>query len=85
MVYATTIVTKGTGVAVVTAIGMDTEVGKIAKLLHDNNEDTTPLQIQLNKLGKVLGLICLGICFVVFILELTAGLELLESFNTAIT
>ncbi len=85
MVYATTIVTKGTGVAVVTAIGMDTEVGKIAKLLHENNEDTTPLQIQLNKLGKVLGLICLGICFVVFILELIAGLELLESFNTAIT
>ena len=48
MVYSTSVVTNGIGRALVTAIGMDTEVGSIAKMLN-KKEELTPLQIQLNK------------------------------------
>ena len=84
MVYSTSVVTNGIGRALVTAIGMDTEVGSIAKMLN-KKEELTPLQIQLNKISKLLGLICIVICILVFILELFAGLELLAAFSTAIT
>jgi len=85
MVYSTSVVTNGYGKAIVVAIGMDSEVGKIAKLLNKSNEELTPLQIQLNKISKLLGLICLIICLLVFVLELFAGLDILDSFSTAIT
>lgn len=85
MVYATSVVTNGFGKAIVCEIGMTTEVGKIAQLLVNNENELTPLQIQLNKLGKLLGFICLIICFFIFVLELVAGLDVLSSFNTAIT
>ena len=84
MVYSTSVVTNGIGRALVTSVGMDTEVGHIAKMLN-KKEELTPLQIQLNKISKFLGLICLVICIIVFVLELFAGLELLAAFSTAIT
>ena len=84
MVYSTSVVTNGFGSAIVCAIGMDTEVGRIAKMLN-KKEELTPLQIQLNKISKLLGLICLVICMFVFVLELISGMELLDAFSTAIT
>ncbi len=85
MVYSTSVVTNGFGKAIVCAIGMDTEVGNIAKLLNKKSDEQTPLQIQLNKISKLLGLICLVICMFVFVLELLSGLDVLDSFSTAIT
>ena len=85
MVYSTSVVTKGYGKAIVCAIGMDSEVGRIAKLLNKKKEELTPLQIQLNKISKLLGLICVVVCIVVFVLELLSGLEILDAFSTSIT
>jgi Ca2+-transporting ATPase len=57
MCYSSSIVTYGNGVGVVTAIGMKTEVGKIAKMLNDQDEQETPIKQKLNKIGKILSII----------------------------
>lgn len=66
MVYMGSSVSYGRGVAVVTAVGMDTEMGKIAGALAAAKDDDTPLQKKLNQLSKVLSVIVLGICVIVF-------------------
>lgn len=85
MVYSTSVVTKGFGKAIVCSIGMDSEVGKIAKLLEKKEDELTPLQLQLNKISKLLGLICIIVCIIVFALELLSGLKILDAFSTSIT
>ncbi len=67
MVYMGCTVVYGHGVAVITATGMDTEMGKIAGALSDAKEEKTPLQIKLAQLSKVLTWIVLGISVVIFI------------------
>ena len=66
MVYMGSSVSYGRAVAVVTAVGMDTEMGKIAGALAAAKDDDTPLQKKLNQLSKVLSVIVLGICVIVF-------------------
>lgn len=66
MVYMGSSVSYGRGVAVVTAVGMDTEMGKIAGALAAAKDDDTPLQKKLNQLSKVLSVIVLGVCVIVF-------------------
>ena len=66
MLYMGGTVVYGRGVAVVTAVGMDTEMGKIADALQKTEAGETPLQIKLNQLSKVLTWLVLGICAVVF-------------------
>jgi Ca2+-transporting ATPase len=66
MLYSSTVATYGRGRAVVVATGMGTEVGRIAGLLEDAKKDSTPLQQELDRTGKRLSIIMLGICAVVF-------------------
>jgi Ca2+-transporting ATPase len=57
MCYSSSIVSYGNGVGVVVAIGMKTEVGKIAKMLNDQEEQETPIKKKLNKIGKILSIV----------------------------
>ena len=66
MVYMSTPVVYGRGEGVVVRTGLDTETGKIAKLLSEGDDDTTPLQKQLAKLSKFLGLLTIAIVVVIF-------------------
>ncbi len=70
MVFSGCSITYGTAIAVVTATGMDTEMGKIAGILANEEETKTPLQEKLAKLGSMLGILVLGICFVMFVVQL---------------
>ena len=86
MVYSGCSVTYGRGVAVVTATGMGTEMGKIAGLLNDEKESSTPLQMKLAQMGKYLGFMALAACAVVFFVDLFInGNELLETFMAAVS
>lgn len=67
MGYANTSVTYGRGEGIVTETGMNTEVGKIATMLNNADETTTPLQKNLNQLGKTLTIMILAICVIVFV------------------
>ena len=78
-------VTYGTAVAVVTATGMNTEMGKIANLLSDENDTQTPLQKKLAQLGKYLGVLALAACTIIFIVGLMNGIPVLEIFMTAVS
>ena len=85
MVYSGCSVSYGTGLAVVTATGMDTEMGKIASLLNEESEEETPLQQKLAQLGKILGYICLAACAIVFVVGLVDGMAPLEIFMVAVS
>jgi Ca2+-transporting ATPase len=85
MVFSGCSITYGTATAVVTAIGMDTEMGKIANLLDDESETQTPLQQKLTKLGKYLGIMALIACAIIFVVGLINGIPLLEIFMTAVS
>lgn len=67
MGYMSTVVTYGRGKGVVTGTTHNTEIGKIANKIQDIEDEVTPLQHNLDQLGKWLGLICLGVCAVVFV------------------
>lgn len=82
--FSSTSVTYGRGSGVVTAIGMQTEVGKIANLLLSDEDEQTPLQIKLGQIGRTIGIICLIICLVVFGIEYLAGLGIMEAFKTSV-
>ncbi|MBQ8994849.1 MAG: cation-translocating P-type ATPase [Oscillospiraceae bacterium] len=85
MVYSGCSVSYGTGLAVVTATGMNTEMGKIASLLNEEVEEDTPLQQKLAQLGKILGYICLAACAIVFAVGLIDGMPPLEIFMVAVS
>ena len=85
MVYSSSAVTSGTARAIITATGMDTEIGKISKLLSENHDSMTPLQIKLAKMGRYLGLFALLACAVVFGLGIANNLPLMEMLMTAIS
>ena len=90
MVYMGSTVAYGRGAAVVTATGMDTEMGKIAGALAEAEEGQTPLQIKLGQLSKVLTWLVLGICALVFVVQLlragSLNFELvLDSFMIAVS
>ena len=85
MVFSGCSITYGTATAVVTATAMDTEMGKIANLL-DNEEDTqTPLQKKLAQLGKYLGLMAIAACAVIFVVGISNGIPVMEIFMTAVS
>ena len=88
MVYSSGIVAYGRGKGVVVAIGMDTEVGKIATMLNESQESQTPLQGQLAKTAKLLSFLVLGIAGIIFVASLIKnGITLdsiTHSFMTAV-
>ena len=85
MVYSGSSITYGSATAVVTATGMNTEMGKIAHLLEGENDGSTPLQNKLAQLGKYLGFMALAVCAVIFIIGMIYGLDALEIFMTAVS
>ncbi len=85
MVYSGCSISYGTAVAVVTATGMDTEMGKIADLLDGEGETETPLQQKLASLGKYLGIVALAACAVIFVVGLLNKIPPLEIFMTAVS
>ncbi len=85
MVFATTVVTKGRGKAIVTAIGMKTEIGKIAWMIQEAPEKQTHLQKDLDKLSKWIWAVVLLICAVIFVTNITMwGNGIQEAFLAAI-
>lgn len=85
MIYSSTFATSGRGKAVVTAVGMNTEIGKIAGMLSSQKKNTTPLQDKLAQVGKAIGVISIAICVVVFLLDyFVMKAPLLESFKLAV-
>lgn len=85
MVYSGCSIAYGTATAVVTAIGMDTEMGKIANLLDNEESSQTPLQLKLAQLGKYLGILALIACAIIFIVGLINGIPILEIFMTSVS
>ena len=85
MVFSGCSISYGTALAVVTATGMNTEMGRIANLLDNEEEGQTPLQMKLAQLGKYLGFICLAACAIVFVVGLMNGIPVMEIFMTAVS
>ena len=85
MLYSSSLVTYGRGQAVVVLTGMNTEIGKIASMLNGEEQEKTPLQEKLDDVGKTLGLICIVICLILFIIGLLSGRDILEMFMVAVS
>ena len=92
MLYMGSSVVYGRAVAVVTAVGMQTEMGKIANVLAQTTNETTPLQKKLNSLSKVLSFLVLGICVFIFAFKILLNLKIgvtadliLDSFISAVS
>ncbi len=85
MVFSGCSITYGTATAVVTATGMDTEMGKIAGLLDAETDTQTPLQQKLAQMGKYLGIMALAACAVIFVVGLSSGIGVMEIFMTSVS
>ena len=85
MVFSGCSITNGTATAVVTATGMDTEMGKIANLLDNESDTQTPLQKKLAQLGKYLGIVALACCAIIFVVGIFNNLDPLHMFMTAVS
>ena len=85
-VYMSTPITYGRGKGVVVNTAMKTEIGKIAKALDNDEEELTPLQKVLEKLGKILGIICAIIVVVVFVVDalwiISGGVDAMKNLNS---
>ena len=82
--FSTTIVINGHGEAIVTETGMNTSVGKIAKMIDTDSVPQTPIQKKLEEVGKTLGIVCLLICAAIFIIGIFKKIPILEMFMTSI-
>src|SRR5690554_6860245 len=85
MAYMSTIITYGRGKGVVVETGHGTEIGKIASMIQTIEDESTPLQNKLNKLGKVLGITTIAVCLAVFGIGILQGREVLEMFMVSIS
>ena len=83
--YMGTVITYGRGKGIITDIGMQTQMGNIAGMLNQVPDEATPLQKKLDSLGKLLGIVCLGICVLIFLLGLWHGMELFDIFMTSVS
>lgn len=85
MLFSSSLITYGRGKGIVVETGMNTEVGKIAKIINDTEGTETPLQTKLNKLGKTLGIAALAICVVIFVIGIAYGKNVIDMFMTAVS
>jgi len=84
MVFSSTIVVNGHGEAIVTETGMNTNVGKIANMIITDEAPETPIQKKLGEVGKTLGIGCMIICAVIFVIGLFKKIEPIEMFMTSV-
>lgn len=84
MAFGTTIITNGNAEAIVTETGMETKVGKIAKMIISDESPETPIQKKLGQVGKTLGIGCLIICAIIFIIGILKKIPALEMFMTSV-
>lgn len=84
MVFSSTIVVNGHGEAIVTETGMNTKVGKIAKMIITDESPQTPIQKKLTEVGKVLGICCIIICVLIFIIGILKKIPPIEMFMTSV-
>ena len=85
MAYSSGVVTFGHGRGIVVGTGMDTEIGKIADMLGGDSDTQTPMQVRLEKLGKVIGTASVVICVVIFLIGLAYGRELISMLMVAVS
>ncbi len=85
MVVSSTVITNGRAVCVVTATGMDTEVGRIARMLAGQEEISTPLQRKMAEISKTLSFVCLAVCAVMFGVGILYRRPILEMFLSAVS
>ncbi len=85
MVFMSTLATYGRATGIAVATGMNTEIGKIAKMLDDGENELTPLQKKLEQLGKVLGIAAIGICAVMFVVGLLQDRAVTDMFMISIS
>lgn len=85
MLISSTVITNGRATCVVTDTGMKTEVGRIANLLITEDDNTTPLQQKMAEISKMLSIICLGICVLMFVVGLLYHRPILEIFMMAVS
>ncbi|MGN1228014.1 MAG: cation-translocating P-type ATPase, partial [Christensenellales bacterium] len=85
MLYSGCTITSGNGVAIVVATGMNTELGKIAKLLNNEKHKKTPLQMQFAKLSLVLSIFAIIISVIVFVIGLIIGIDAKEMFMNSLS
>ncbi len=84
MAYMASIVVNGHAKAIVTDIGMNTKVGKIANMIIQDEAPETPIQKKLSQVGKTLGIVCLAICLIIFLIGLIKNIEPMEMFMTSV-
>lgn len=84
MAFMASIVVNGHGKAIVTETAMDTKVGKIANMIIEDEAPETPIQKKLGQVGKILGMVCLGICFIIFVIGLIKNIDPIEMFMTSV-
>ena len=84
MGFMASIVVNGTGKAIVTNIGMGTNVGKIANMIIENESPETPIQKKLGQVGKTLGIVCLAICLFIFVIGIIKNIDPIEMFMTSV-
>ncbi len=84
MAFMASITVNGHGKAVVTDTGMSTKVGQIANMIIEDEAPQTPLQKKLGEVGKILGLACLAICLIIFVMGLIKHIEPIEMFMTSV-
>jgi len=82
--YMDSNILSGNGLGVVENIGMATEIGKIADIVQEDDEET-PLAKRVGKLGKTLSAIAIVVCIVIFIMEFLKGIPIVETFMTAVS
>ncbi|MDD6058307.1 MAG: calcium-translocating P-type ATPase, PMCA-type [Clostridiales bacterium] len=85
MVISSTVITNGRATCVVTSTGMNTEVGRIANMLMNEDDSQTPLQKKMAEISKTLSIICLLVCAIMFVVGLLYGRPVLEIFMSAVS
>lgn len=85
MAFASCSVTYGRGRGIVVATGADSEMGKIAAMIESVPEMKTPMQVRLDQLGRVLAIVSLVVCGIIFVIGLCYGRPLMEMFMTAVS
>ncbi len=84
MVFSGSMISRGKALGVVTSTGKNTELGKIANLLFNAKKEITPLQKSIDKIGKIITFLVLGVCAVILIIELISGDGFIDALMTSV-